>query len=260
MKQKSSLHLFWDSVRIEAALGIEKPNLSSHPGPVAWDPSNALVSSLLMVLRPAGLCQGLSWYPGGVMPERKTTHDTPFVFLLPRALGLLSYWGRWRSGLSPKSSWADKALRVRGPAFLTKLQGDFSLLLTLWPGFVRALFCTDWITVCTGVPSKGLQVARLQPLPKESAFIHSFICSFVYSFIHQSFVNIERFRCLSHVLSAQGETKLDVGLPSRNLQSMSCRTRWWELMVPLSLLEKGTRTGGWGRGWGSFYFSPCLVF
>lgn len=158
-------------------LGTEKPNLSSHPGPVAWGPLNALVSSLFVVLRLAGLCQGLSWYPGGVMPERKMTYDAPFVFLLPRALGLLSYWGRWRSGLSPKSSWADKALQVRDPAFLPKLQGDLSILLTLWPGFVRALFCTDWITVYTGVPSKGLQVARLQPLPKESAFIRSFIHS-----------------------------------------------------------------------------------
>lgn len=241
-------------------LGTEKPNLSSHPGPVAWGPLNALVSSLFVVLRLAGLCQGLSWYPGGVMPERKMTYDAPFVFLLPRALGLLSYWGRWRSGLSPKSSWADKALQVREPAFLPKLQGDLSILLTLWPGFVRALFCTDWITVYTGVPSKGLQVARLQPLPKESAFIHSFIHSFVYSFIHQSFVNIECFQCLSHVLSAQGETKLDMALPSRNLQSMSRRTLWWELMILLSLLEKGTRAGGWGWGWGSFYFSPHLVF
>lgn len=65
------------------------------------------------------------------MPERKLTDDAPFAFLLLRALGLLSYWGRWRSGLSPKSSGAKKALPVTDAAFLPRLQGDLFTLVTL---------------------------------------------------------------------------------------------------------------------------------
>ena len=64
---------------------------------------------------------GLSQCPGGGVLEGKLPADALFALLLLRVLGLLFFWGSWKSRLSPKGIWAGKPLHVRAAVFLPGL-------------------------------------------------------------------------------------------------------------------------------------------
>lgn len=163
----------------------------------------------------------------------------------PVLLGKVEKW------VIPEKQWGRESPASYRRCIPAKAAGRF-----VYPGDIvtwlcEALFCTDWATVCTGVPSKGLRAPRWQHLPAESAFIHSFIHS---SMICKYWVILVCQPCAK----CSGGTTTWHGLFSRNLQSISGSTvmRTEDSAQPLGKgnLGRGVRVGAEGL----FTSAPAL--
>lgn len=228
MKHKPQLYLFWDSVKIETISEIENSNLFSHPDQVAWHPSKALLS---FVYAPQ-----TGWATPGTVPRlgkarKDINYEALFAFFLVlRALGLLSYWGRWKVG------YFQKAAGQANPSVLCK---NLSLHV---PGPLlhpAAQMCLQALgrNLCPG------------PL-------HSFVRSSFSSVLCKYWVLLVCQRSASY----SGGNKTWHLLLAGTLQLMSPRPPWPAVSADDSAPPSGRQDVGreWGAAEGSLYFSFCL--